>query len=65
MVEKLGPQLATLRTRCDYFRRFGRACASADAATDLVRALLRPSRSTADAFLATMGEVCFEFRLAN
>ena len=49
----------------DYFRRFGRACASAEAAIAFERVLLRPSRRTADAFLATFGEVCFELRLAN
>lgn len=39
----------------------GRACASADAATDFVLADERPSRSTADALRATDRDVCFAF----
>lgn len=39
----------------------GRACASAEAATDFVLADERPSRSAADALRATDRDVCFEF----
>lgn len=41
----------------------GLDCANAEAATDLVLAEVRLSRSSADAFLATGRDVCFVFRV--
>ena len=53
--------LDTVMSLRDYFRRVGRVCDSADPATDLVRVLLRPSRSAADALRATVLDVCLAF----
>ena len=50
-------------SRVDYLPLRGLACANAEAATDLVLAEVRPSRSSADAFLATGRDVCFVFRV--
>ena len=42
---------------------FPPACESALAAMDLVRALLRPSCKALDAWVATLGDVCFLFAM--
>ena len=51
-------------SREGYLPLRGLAWASAEAATDFVLAEVRPSRSSADAFLATGRDVCFVFRVS-
>jgi len=47
-----------------FLRDFGFVCASAEAAMDFVRGDVRPSRSAAEAFFATAGDVCLRFVFA-